>query len=340
MLPAIDKQLLFDHFADKTTPLQKRQIEEWLGSEANREQFYAWLSEWEQHNASYLPALEEPLQRFVDHMNKVPSGLADVDADKLRPLEVVTQRRGVRSPWGWLAAASVLVGGLFLGWQYQETILYKTYQTVYGETKPVLLSDGSRVFLQANSLLRVPRFGFSERSREVWLKGEAGFVVTHTDNNLKFQVKTDKSFDVVVHGTEFTVNTRSYRANVMLRKGKVQVNCNLGKTQNQIFLKPGDLVSLEQPNRPQIQHQIKPQVYEQWKERRFVFDNMSLQAFGQLLTENYGLSVTISDSAIAQRTLVGSFRADNVDELLELVAEIFDLKVTRDGNTVRLSEVD
>ena len=336
----IDKQLLFEHFANKTTPLQKRRIEQWLIVEKNQELFYAWLVEWENQYAPYSPELEAPLQRFILHMENSPSIrlLNESKSDRANAIVATTPLRSKWSFWGWSAAASLFIGVLLSGWLYKDAIVYETYQTAFGETKSVRLADGSQVSLLASSSLRVPRFGFSKTSREVWLKGEANFNVTHTVDHLKFLVKTDKGFDVVVHGTEFTVNTRSYRANVMLRKGKVQVNCRLGKTRQQIMLKPGDLVALEQPSRPQIQHQVQPQTYTQWKEHRFVFDNMTLQDFGQLLTENYGLSVDIPSQAIARRTLVGSFRAENVDELLQTVAQLFNLTITRQGNTVKLTE--
>lgn len=336
MLPTVDKQLLFDHFADKTTPLQKRLIEEWLHAEANQELFFASLMEWESRSAPYLPALEDPLLRFVEHMDASPAMplIAELESttSQTRPL------RSVWTQWSWLAAACMLAGILFWGWQNRDAMRYQTYQTGYKEIQSVQLSDGSQVDLQASSTLRIPRFGFGKRTREVWLKGEASFTVTHTPENLKFLVKTDRGFDVVVHGTEFTVNTRSYRANVMLRKGKVQVNYRDGKARQEIILKPGDLVALGQPDHPQILHRVQPQAYNQWKEHRFIFDNMPLRDFGQMMSENYGLTVDIPNQAVAERTLAGSFRADNVDELLQIVAELFNLQVTRQGNTVQLTE--
>ena len=56
------------------------------------------------------------------------------------------------------------------------------------------------------------------------------------------------------------------------------------------------------------------------------------------MADNYGLKVIIADDSLSQRTLVGSFRANNADELLEIVSEIFDLQITKVGDTVLLTD--
>ena len=56
------------------------------------------------------------------------------------------------------------------------------------------------------------------------------------------------------------------------------------------------------------------------------------------MDENYGIKVIIRDEALAKRTLVGSFQADNADELLNIVSEIFTIKITKIGDTVVLTD--
>ena len=56
------------------------------------------------------------------------------------------------------------------------------------------------------------------------------------------------------------------------------------------------------------------------------------------MDENYGIQVIIKDEALAKRTLVGSFRAENADELLDIISEIFTIKIVRTGDTVILTD--
>ncbi len=328
------KPLLFAHFANKTTPLQRRIIEEWLNNEANQEQFYAWLVEWENQLLIYQPDTEVPLQRFTAYMNASPNANANEEESIT---EVQSPVRSLWSRFRLMAAASILVLLTLAGWVNRNRILYQSYRTAYGETQTIHLPDGSTVTLNAHSTLRLPRFGFGNRSREVQLAGEAFFSVQHRADNQKFIVRTTNGFDVIVHGTEFNVSTYAHRANVMLSRGKVQVDYSVGATRKQLMLEPGDLVSLNQPGSPKLTRHVQPQVYSAWKEHRFVFNDMTLLEFGQLLTDTYGLRVVVPDD-LARRTLVGSFQAHSADELLQIVSELLNLNVVRQANSILLSE--
>lgn len=62
--------------------------------------------------------------------------------------------------WGWLATAACLAGLTVLGWWWvgRPVAATKTLATRYGETRSVVLADGSRVTLNAHTRLR-----FSEK---------------------------------------------------------------------------------------------------------------------------------------------------------------------------------
>ena len=57
-----------------------------------------------------------------------------------------------------------------------------------------------------------------------------------------------------------------------------------------------------------------------------------------MLEETYGLKVEISSPELAQRELMGSFRAANLDELLQTISELLDITMVREADTIRLSE--
>ena len=325
--------MIFDHLAGKSTHLQKRLIEEWLQNEANQERFYQWLFEKEQQSPQYLPEMDEKLSQFISYIETTPPTQTQ-SLEEEEETEMPKRRIWLR----WMAAASIIFCLGLIGWLKQDSFLYKTYLTAYGETRSVALSDGSKVTLNANSSLSVPRFGFGNRTREVLLKGEAEFSVKHTIDNKRFIVKTDNLLDVVVLGTEFTVYARQRGAKVVLNKGKVQLRYQEGKATKELIMKPGDLVTLDQRNHLKQEVTEQPQKYAAWKEHRFVFEDTTLQEFTALLAENYGLHVTIENDTLAKRTLVGSFRADNAEELLTTVSEIFNIKVIKSGNNIILTD--
>ncbi|RAJ95803.1 FecR family protein [Larkinella arboricola] len=333
MIPSVTKNLLFDHFAGRTTPLQKRLIEEWSRDEANQETFYQWLAEWEQQAPLYLPETDHALHRYRQHMENRPV----VDGVVQQPDQSGHTTRN-RPFWTrWLVAASALILLGLTGWLYRKTLLYESYRTDFGETRMFELADGSRVTLNANSLLQVPRIGFGNYSREVLLQGEAYFSVVHTVDDQKFIVKTDKGVDVVVLGTEFSVYARSRGAKVLLNKGKVQVRYEVEKKTGQVFLKPGDLLTIEGQRRPNVRTVIARK-YAAWKDHRFLFENTKISELIEMLADIYGLKVEIKSEKLANRTLDGSFQAKNADEFLSVIAELLQITVHRQGHTVLFQE--
>lgn len=204
--------------------------------------------------------------------------------------------------------------------------------------KSFVLTDGTQVTLNANSSFKVPRWGFGDAKREVYLTGEADFSVTHSSTNQKFIVKTDKNFEVVVLGTEFSVFARPRSANIVLKKGKVLVNYKEGKIAKQLIMKPGELVTFNKNNKALLKPVIQPSIFSLWKEKRFVFDETQLSDVAQMLEETYGLKVTINNRELAERKIMGSFRAENVDELLHTISELLDINVIRQEDKVQLSE--
>jgi ferric-dicitrate binding protein FerR (iron transport regulator) len=326
----INKDLIFTHFARKSSPLQRELITQWLREKPNEEQYYEWLEEWETKHPQYLTQSENALRQYTTFLAANPHQ-EEVNTSGSAPDLPLSSRWSLRQ---WLVAASVLLilgAGTVL---FRHQILYQTYRTAFGETCSLRLADGSTVMLNANSSLEVPRWGFGRKTREVLLTGEANFSVTHTADAQTFVVKTANRFEVVVLGTEFSVFARKRGASVLLNKGKVQLQYQQGETARQVTMKPGDLVTLD----PQNHMALKTTKQQQpaWQEKRFVFDEMSLQEVACLLEENYGLQVDINDQALAGRVLMGSFRADNVDQLLQSISELLDVTVVRQGNRVQI----
>ncbi len=328
----INKEFIFNYLSGKTSALQKQMVDEWVKDPAHEELFYKWLVEYEYRHPQYLTQWSEAIERFhsqADQFDKNPSFVFKPEESTLPVL---------RNDWGWMIAASLVIGLLAGSWLFRSMIIYQTHTTAFGQTKSFLLSDNTKVTLNANSSLRVPRFGFGSKTREVLLTGEANFAVTHTPHHQKFIVRTDKGFEVVVLGTEFTVYSRQQRAKVVLNKGKVQLRYREGKIRKQVMMKPGDLITLDPGNHLNREVTKQPEKYAAWKDHRFVFDDTSLEEFAKIMDENYGIQVIIKDEALAKRTLVGSFRAENADELLDIISEIFTIKIVRTGDTVILTD--
>jgi len=316
----ITDDILSKYLAGNATVFEKQQIDEWVKYSENLEKFYAALIRWELQNPQFTPDVEKALEEHFSRVQK--------DAEPTTKLPVKWR------PWQWMAAASVLVAMSVTTWIKQDSILYKTYRTAFGQTASVRLEDGSQVTLNANSLLRVPRFGFGNQTREVFLQGEGAFSVVHTPTHQPFIVKTNRKFEVLVLGTEFTVFSRERGAKVVLNKGKVQLRYRQGITPKEVTMKPGDLVMIDHQNQLKQAVTLEPEKYVAWKEHRFVFDETPLDDITYLFLENFGVKVRIENRELSAWTVSGSFTAQNASELLETLSEAANLRYRREGNEI------
>ncbi len=315
MEPEISKAVIFDYFSGRTTAFQKQQIEIWAADPQNRELFFKWLWEWERRNNQYPADPEEGLRRHWKRMDEA-SAPENVSRGK--------RRQPVSFLAGWrkgLVAATLLLAVCAGGWFFKDPILFRTYSTAYGEIRKIVLTDSSRVMLNANSVLKVPRFGFGPRSREVYLKGEAGFDIMPLPDKKRFVVKTDSKLDVVVLGTSFNVYARPRGTRVVLSEGKVQLKYRQGIGTRQWTMHPGDLAVLQENGEVDVRKTEEPALHSAWKFHRFVFDETSLLEISQQLEERFGVKVIISGPHLAALTISGAFTALEAEDLLQLLCD-------------------
>jgi transmembrane sensor len=327
----VSQHLLSTYFAGQATALQKRVVEDWVKDPQNEELFYESLHEWEMENLSCLPDVSQAIAAFQAQAAgpALPAGGSAVGP--VGP----SRARGWRH---WLAAASVV---LVLGvgtWPFRQALLFKTYATGYGQTAALVLPDGTQVALNANSQLQVPRLGFGQSTRQVYLKGEANFSVVHTPDDQRFVVHTDSLFKVEVLGTDFTVFARERQTKVILTKGKVEVHYGQAEGQRPVLtMAPGDVVTVNKKQKKlQVEKVSQPENYAAWKHNRFIFENTSLLEIKDILAENYGLEVLIKGDLLARQTVSGSFQAYSVNELLQALSEVLEVNVIRQDNEVTL----
>jgi transmembrane sensor len=335
MNQAINKDLIFNYFSGRATAFEKEVIDEWTRGTQGKEQLFIWLLEWEGQNLQYQADVDKGISRHQHLMTELADTISSKEDDAV-VLNEATSGSGKRM--FWLVAAAVALTVMSGGWFFQNNIRYQTYATSFGQTQRLELEDGSKVILNSNSTLKVPRFSFGKTTRDVYISGEANFTVTHTKDHKRFIVHTDKNLDIEVLGTEFNVYARMRGSRVVLNKGKVTLHYLDGLSMKQITMKPGDLVTMDALGRATIEKTESPQNYSAWKAHRFIFENESLRGICNLFEDNFGIKVHIPDSSLATQTISGSFTALNAEELLEILTDDSGLsyKKSEDGKVITL----
>lgn len=327
MKGTIDKDTLFDFFDGNTTSIQRKLIEEWLRQPGSSDQYYQYLDEWESQRIQFLPNEKEALQKYQIVM------LGEQEKELIIPVE-----RGYK--WKRLFLSGLLRFGSIAAclivlalWFWHDQILYQRYDSSYGITNQYTLSDGTRVMLNANSQLWVPRFGFNKERRVVKLEGEAEFEVTHKSNVSRFVVEMDDGYAVEVLGTKFVVLSREKSKRVFLTEGKIKMVLPEGR---QIYMKPGHLFEVNDTDRAVLTTPEKPQQYLAWKSQQFYFDNTPLSEVARQMEERFGVVVEITDPVLEEKQLGGVYEAQTPDDLLLVLTELYHLEISQNKNRIEL----
>ncbi|WP_353721241.1 FecR domain-containing protein [Dyadobacter sp. 676] len=304
-------RLLYLLERDKTgrlLPGEAEELEAWYRSGEARPAFTDGLS------ANALSALEEKI-------------LARVQAEAPRPALPLHSWRG----WfGRIAAAVLLVivagVGIYLISRRNGRIVERTG---FGETRALTLPDGSEVTLNGNSVLSYDA-GWAEL-REVRLEGEAYFKIVHTRDHRRFRVRTGADFSLDVLGTQFNVSKRSSGTRIVLDEGKVQ--CNIGGSGAEtLVLRPGEMVQFRKEPADYERKRVQTDLYSSWKDHKLVFKNTSLGEVAAILRDTYGFETETSHPDLLDRRISGSVPTDNVEILLQGIAEASAVSITREGD--------
>ena len=187
-----------------------------------------------------------------------------------------------------------------------------TVETPVAAKTNITLSDGTKVWLDAESSIRFPA-SFSGGSREVATTGQVYFEVAH-DAKKPFKVST-KGQAVEVLGTHFNINAYDDEASIKttLLEGSVRISDNAQTA----LLKPGQQAVVK--NSISVQQADVDEVTA-WKNGDFVFNNENLQSIMRQLSRWYDIQVTYKDNNTGSLRFGGLVsRSKNISAVLSMM---------------------
>jgi transmembrane sensor len=225
---------------------------------------------------------------------------------------------------GWFKIAAAIMLALLTGFVGNQLIRETYIRTASneiivpdGEQSQVILSDGTKIYLNAGTRLKYP-VAFSERNRKVSIIGEAFFEVA-TDRVHPFLVETP-GFKVKVTGTSF--NLRAYPEDtentLVLHTGVVTIILD---NQEQT-LKPGDqfVFNTRTQETGISRSDLRKSVL--WREGIISFDNEGLPEIARILERRFDVQIRIMDDKLRKIRYTGQFKAyNNLDDILRMIKE-------------------
>lgn len=202
----------------------------------------------------------------------------------------------------------------------------------YGKTSEILLSDGTKVYLNAGSRLVYPEL-FTDKNREVFLVGEAFFEVKH-DSEHPFVVQTT-DIRVRVLGTKFNIS--AYPSDniieTVLTDGKVRLEQNSsGLFSETTDMITNQLATFSKSGREVKLTMIDPDNYTLWKDGLCKFESTDLSRIVKKLERFYNIRFTYRDPLLSTIKISGKLElSENKDEIINRLAIAASVKINAKG---------
>ncbi len=216
----------------------------------------------------------------------------------------------------------------------QKEIKYNTLTIPRGGEFTLQLSDGTKVWLNSETVLRYP-VQFAGGERRVELTGEAFFEVTRNEK-IPFFVESGNQ-TVKVLGTEF--NILSYKESqfiyTTLVRGSVEVYRSSEPEIKQVLV-PNEQSILGKSEERISKRTVDSYPYVAWKDGRFVFGNLDLEEIMGTLSKWYDVEIIFASEAARKIKFTGNLkRYDDFGDILrkiemthEVEFQIEDKKIT------------
>ena len=184
--------------------------------------------------------------------------------------------------------------------------------TMEGATYSVILADGTKVWLNAETELTYPAT-FTGQRRQVLLKGEAYFEVAH-DATRPFHVMAN-DMDIQVLGTSFNISAYpDSKRQTTLVEGQVSISLGGRHT----ILHPGEQAT-ETPSGLEVR-KVNVINYTSWRERRFIYEDKLLGEVMEDLGRWYNVNIFIANEEVYDYHLTANLpKYENMDKVLEII---------------------
>jgi transmembrane sensor len=194
-----------------------------------------------------------------------------------------------------------------------------------------ILSDGTKISLNKYSSITYPA-NFEGETREINLQGE-GFFEVHHDAAHPFIIHTQGT-DVRVLGTSFNVRAYNAQVQVVVKTGKVRFS----KKNMEVILEKGQKGELLTNSGTIIKSEVeKEKSLIETKKSSFEFEKTSLGEVVEKLNQTYGKNIIFSNHKIENCKLTASFQDEELENIIHVIAETFNLKVDKQKNSIVLS---
>jgi ferric-dicitrate binding protein FerR (iron transport regulator) len=313
------------------------------------------MRSWEQlrkNGGQSAEASEQPWQRLWAGSAKVGDDFEpDVEAGLARLKKRISQEDApsgrivkMNTSTRWLRAVAAAVVLALVAWGTTTFLAdpapdfaWAELHTNEGETREVVLPDGSTVTLNSNTYLRYRTDLDEAEVRDIRLEGEAFFDVNRRPEQ-PFIIRTANA-EVSVLGTSFNVREipGDTRTEVEVATGKVAVKSLVDDNQ-QVTITAEEAVVLE--NNTLTTYTTADRTFHgvNWRKGQLSFKNTQLEEALQQIERAYQVDFTWEQAALRNCEITGNWEEENFTAVVEILEGLTGLVVNSiGGNKYQLS---
>jgi transmembrane sensor len=311
----------------------------------------------------------EAKEAFVRHWLKfneelkLPIVISEEAIDVKPPRKQISKSKLYRL---FFAAAFLVVSVLFI-WKAFHGSIFKdlhpdqqliTISTPAGVNREVILPDGSKIWLNASSVLRYDSVAFGKGNREVDFDGEGFFDVTHDPSkpflvhsgNMQIRV-LGTAFNIKAYPEENEIETSLIRGSVevrlqdrpndvyILRPHEKLVVSKLSETvQDKISSADRPLSSLKIPwvslSKINISDSGKLVEETAWMQKKLVFRSEPFSSLAFKMERHYGVNVHFENLESRDIEFTGIFTTETIEQALEAMQMVHHFSFTIDKENI------
>lgn len=196
----------------------------------------------------------------------------------------------------------------------------------------LILSDGSRVFLNSVSKLTYPVV-FNNEKREVSLEGEAYFEIAK-DTEHPFIVNVN-GMKVEVLGTSFNIKAYSDESEIYTTLVEGKIKLNAGENEKDWILSPDQQAILEKSNSRVEIREVDVLQFVSWKNGVFTFADETLEDILKTLARWYNFEYEFDTESLKSIRFEGGLnKYDDIIPILDIMQSTGKLKYEIEGGKI------
>ena len=204
-----------------------------------------------------------------------------------------------------------------------------------GQTYKLALADGTNVMLNTESELTFPS-EFDTDRREVFLKGEAFFQVTHNEK-APFIVHTDQ-LDVQVLGTTFNVS--GYNNENMLKVTLVEGSIRIHQQGDSVKIRPNEQYNYNKNTREKRVQTVDTELFTSWVNDEYIFKDTTLDEIFNRINHWYMFDVTYESPSLKEKRFFLTIGRDaSLDQIIQIINSTEEVCIEKKDNHIVVKNI-